>query len=366
MPANPAVAPPIAHVTVARRFGDHPSDDHRPLVLRARGDREPDPGEPGEGPQREREHDRDAEQDQAVLLDDDASHRAVEPEPSVQRVVVGGQELVDLVEVVVPELLPGEPLEHDQHAERRDEADERGGRAHEAQDAVLDDDTEERGEQHGDRDRRPDRPAVVLDQRQEAEEGAEHRDGAVREVDDARTAVDEDDALCEQRVRRTGAESEDRELNCLGHDSLRRSSTRRHLERSLDVLRDVDRCLVRDDVLAVESRDVHEVVRARLEHAEPWRRRRPRWGEPQEIDVLRASCSAPTTVAGVNESSALVTFTKASVEIQGPKSEVLRLAWAEAALARRLHVGEVLLEPGEGLGVRRSGTGTNPRAPCPW
>ena len=81
------------------------------------------------------------------------------------------------------------------------------------------DDPEQRGEQHRDRDRRPDRPAVILDERQEAEERAEHRDGAVREVDDPGPAVDEDDALCEQRVRRTGAESEDRELNCLGHDS---------------------------------------------------------------------------------------------------------------------------------------------------
>ena len=27
MPANPAVAPPIPHVTVARKFGDHPSAD---------------------------------------------------------------------------------------------------------------------------------------------------------------------------------------------------------------------------------------------------------------------------------------------------------------------------------------------------
>ena len=138
---------------------------------------------------------------------------------------MGGQELVDLVEVVVPELLPGETLEHDQHSERRDEADERRGRPHEAEDAVLDDDTEERREQHRDRDRRPDRPAVVLDERQEAEERAEHRDGAVREVDDPGPAVDEDDALREQRVRRTRAESEDRELNCLGHDSLRRSSS---------------------------------------------------------------------------------------------------------------------------------------------
>ena len=71
-----------------------------------------------------------------------------------------------------------------------------------------------------DRDRRPDRPAVLLDERQEAEERAEHRDGAVREVDDPGAAIDEDDALREQRVRRARAESEDRELNCLGHSSL--------------------------------------------------------------------------------------------------------------------------------------------------
>ena len=95
------------------------------------------------------------------------------------------------------------------------------------------DDAEQCGEQHRDRDRRPDRPTVVLDQRQEAEERAEHRDGAVREVDDPGPAVDEDDALREQRVRRTGAESEDRELNCLGHDALSRSSTRRHRCRHL-------------------------------------------------------------------------------------------------------------------------------------
>ena len=84
------------------------------------------------------------------------------------------------------------------------------------------DDAEERGEQHRDRDRRPDRPAVLLDERQEAEERAEHRDGAVREVDDPGAAVDEDDALREQRVRRTRAEPEDRELNGLGHGSLSR------------------------------------------------------------------------------------------------------------------------------------------------
>ena len=56
-----------------------------------------------------------------------------------------------------------------------------------------------------------------LDERQEAEERAEHRDRAIREVDDPGPAVDEHDALCEQRVRRTRPESEDRELNCLSH-----------------------------------------------------------------------------------------------------------------------------------------------------
>ncbi len=129
MPAKPAVAPPIAHVTVARRFGDHPSADTARSFSALAEIASPIRREPREGPQRERQHDRDAEQDQAVLLDDDASHRAVEPEPFVQRVVVGGEELVDLVEVVVPELLARETLEHDQHSERRDEAHERRGRA---------------------------------------------------------------------------------------------------------------------------------------------------------------------------------------------------------------------------------------------
>ena len=45
----------------------------------------------------------------------------------------------------------------------------------------------------------------------------EHRDATVSEVDDARAAVDQHDALREQRVRRTGAETEDRELDRLGH-----------------------------------------------------------------------------------------------------------------------------------------------------
>ena len=133
---------------------------------------------------------------------------------------MGGQELVDLVEVVVPELLARETLEHDQHSERRDQAHQRCSRAHEPEDAVLDEDADERREQHCDRDRRPDRPPVVLDERQEAEERSEHRDGAVREIDDPGAAIDEDDALREQRVRRARAEPEDRELNSLGHSSL--------------------------------------------------------------------------------------------------------------------------------------------------
>ena len=123
------MAPPIAHVTVARKFGDQPSADAARSFSALAEIASPIAGEPREGPQREREHDRDAEQDQAVLLDDDAPQLAVEAEPLVQRVVVGRQELVDLVEVGVPELLAGETLEHDQHAERRDQADQRRRRS---------------------------------------------------------------------------------------------------------------------------------------------------------------------------------------------------------------------------------------------
>jgi hypothetical protein len=136
---------------------------------------------------------------------------------------VGRQELVHLVEVVVPELLAREALQHDQHPERRDEADQRRRPAHEPQDPVLDHQPEQRREQHRSGDRRANRPAMIVDERQEAEERGEHRDGAVREVDDPGPAVDEDDALGEQRVRRTRPEAEDRELNCLGH---RRSAVR--------------------------------------------------------------------------------------------------------------------------------------------
>ena len=130
------------------------------------------------------------------------------------------QELVDLVEVGVPELLTGDALQDDQHAERGHQPDQRRGVPHEAQDPVLDHDAEQRGEQHRDRDRELHRPSVLLDERQEAEERREHRDGAVREVDDPRPAVDEHDALREQRVRRARAEAEDRELECLSHDAL--------------------------------------------------------------------------------------------------------------------------------------------------
>src|SRR6185437_11784515 len=55
--------------------------------------------------------------------------------------------------------------------------------------------------------------------------------------------------------------------------------------RLLDVLRDVDRLLVGDDFLPVEPRHVDVVVRARLEHAEARRRRRPRRGEAEQVDV---------------------------------------------------------------------------------
>jgi hypothetical protein len=166
--------------------------------------------------------------DITTFLHDHAPPRAVEPEPAVQRVVVRRQELVDLMEVVVPELLPREALEHDQHAERGHEAHERCGLAHEPQDAVLDDEPEQGREHDRHRDRCPHGPPVVADQREEAEEGGEHGDGAVREVHDPGPAVDEHDALREQRVRRTRPESEDRELDRLSHASLSRSSTRGH------------------------------------------------------------------------------------------------------------------------------------------
>ena len=127
------------------------------------------------------------------------------------------EELVDLVEVAVPELLTGQPLEHDQHAECRDKSHERRGGAHEAEDAVLDREPQQSGKEYGNGNRCFHRPPVLLDQREEAEERREHRDRAVREVDDPRAAVDEDDALREQRVRRAGAETEDGELDRLGH-----------------------------------------------------------------------------------------------------------------------------------------------------
>ena len=72
----------------------------------------------------------------------------MEAEPLVQCVVVRRQELVDLVELHVPELLTAQTLEHDQDAERRDQADEGRGVAHEAQDEVLDGHAEERRDEH--------------------------------------------------------------------------------------------------------------------------------------------------------------------------------------------------------------------------
>ena len=112
--------------------------------------------------------------------------------------------------------------------------------------------------------------------------------------------------------------------------------------------------LAGDDVLAVEARDVHEVVRARREHAEAGRRRRPRRGQPQEIDVLHGlqrlddgrRREGVETLGDVHEG-----------ERGDPaeKSEVFSFVVAEALLARRLHVGEVLLEPREVLHVHLRG-----------
>src|SRR3954449_1084174 len=113
--------------------------------------------------------------------------------------------------------------------------------------------------------------------------------------------------------------------------------------RSLDVLRDVDRRLVGDDVLPVELRDVDEVVRAGLEDAEPGRRWRPRRREPQEIDVLRCLERSDDRF----RSERIDPLRHVHERQRGdPGTEVLRLELrlAEGTLARRLHVGEVLLE----------------------
>jgi hypothetical protein len=211
------VAPPIAHVTVARKFGDQPSAAAARSFSALAEMASPIRVKRVKAHSAKREHDRDGEQEQPVLLHDDAPELAVEAEPVVQRVVVRGEELVDLVELGVPELLPRETLQHDQDTERRDEAHDRRGGAHEPQDAVLDGDAEDGGQQHRDRDRGLDGPPALFDERQEAEERGEHRDAAVREVHDARPAVDEDDALREQRVRGAGPQAEDRELNGLRH-----------------------------------------------------------------------------------------------------------------------------------------------------
>jgi len=45
-----------------------------------------------------------------------------------------------------------------------------------------------------------------------------HADGAVREVDDSRPAVDKDDALRGKPVARAGPETQDREPQDLGHE----------------------------------------------------------------------------------------------------------------------------------------------------
>ena len=218
IPANPAVAPPIAHVTVARKFGDHPSEETARSFSALAEIASPI------RVNRVNAHSANVSTIAMPSRKRRSSWTTTRPiAPSnpnqlVERVVVGREELIHLVEVVVPELLARQSLEHDQHAERRDQSDQRRRAAHEAQDPVLDRDAEQCCDQHRDRDRRADRPTVVPDQRQEAEERAEHRDGAVREVDDPGPAVDEHDALREQRVRRTRPESEDRELNCLSHE----------------------------------------------------------------------------------------------------------------------------------------------------
>ena len=54
-----------------------------------------------------------------------------------------------------------------------------------------------------------------------------HGEGAVREVDDAGAAVDQDEALCEQRVDGSGAEAEHREDQEAAHLPITLRSSRR-------------------------------------------------------------------------------------------------------------------------------------------
>ena len=60
---------------------------------------------------------------------------------------------------------------------------------------------------------------LELTERAEVHEhvGDEHRHGPVGEVDDARAAVLEHEALAENRVSRAGAEAEDHKQDVAGH-----------------------------------------------------------------------------------------------------------------------------------------------------
>src|SRR5215213_8813451 len=118
----------------------------------------------------------------------------------------------------------------------------------------------------------------------------------------------------------------------------------------LEVLGDVDRFGVGDDILAVEVRDVHEVVGHRAEEAEPRCRRRPRRREALEIDVLRGCERFDNRVLGdaVDVGDDVHERERGHPGIERRR---LQLLGVEDRLARRLHVGEELLETREVLHV---------------
>ncbi len=108
-----------------------------------------------------------------------------------------------------------ERVERGEEAERRDEPRERRCPPQRPHDHQVDGNTDRGAEQQREREgepRRRTRFARVVEV-----ERAHHADRAVREVQDARTAIDEHDALRGQAVARAGTEAEDGEPQDLGH-----------------------------------------------------------------------------------------------------------------------------------------------------
>jgi hypothetical protein len=166
------VLPAIAVIGASRMAGA--------VVGRDRGGADPERRVAVDRPQHRGQDDRDAEQHDAIDGDADL----VGDVPAVAR--QPGPHRRDLAGIANPD----DALEEDEHAEGRDDPDQRGGLAQPTHDAHMDDHADQPGrdqrQQGGDDPRHAALSELPLEVRRA------DADGAMREVEDTRSSIDQD------------------------------------------------------------------------------------------------------------------------------------------------------------------------------